>query len=51
MLELPLGILEGEAEFAEGALKSVSVRTAVLDLAELQPGLVRLQSSFYCLAP
>lgn len=49
MLELPLGILEEEAEFEEGALKSVSARTAVLGLAEIQHGLIKLQSSFYYL--
>lgn len=50
MLEVPLGILDEEVEFAEGALKSVSVTTAILGLAEIQPGLIRLQSSFYRLA-
>lgn len=34
----------------QGALKSVSVRTAIPGLAEVQPGLVKLQSSFYYLA-
>lgn len=47
LLELPLGILEGEFEFTEGALKSVSETTAILGLAEIHPGLIKLQSSFY----
>lgn len=50
MLQLLLQSLEGEAEFTEGALKPVAVRTAALGLAEIQPGLIKVQSSFYYLA-
>lgn len=49
MMELLFMVLEGEAEFVEGVLKPVSVKTAILGLAEIQPGLIRLQSSFYYL--
>lgn len=44
-----LGAWKGK-QFAEGALKPVAVRSAALGLAEIQPGLIKMQSSFYYLA-